>query len=65
VAVGGVQVDCEVTKAYYRDTNADRCALVKDGPPALVARYIAVHAGRLFCLSGPAALVRHANANGR
>jgi len=30
VAVGGVQVDCEVTKAYYRDTNADHWALVKD-----------------------------------
>jgi murein DD-endopeptidase MepM/ murein hydrolase activator NlpD len=30
VAVGGVQVDCAVTKAYYRDTNADRWALVKD-----------------------------------
>jgi hypothetical protein len=24
VAVGGVQVDCEITNAYYRDTNADR-----------------------------------------
>jgi murein DD-endopeptidase MepM/ murein hydrolase activator NlpD len=30
VAAGGVQVDCEVTKAYYRDTNADHWALVKD-----------------------------------
>jgi hypothetical protein len=30
VAVGGVQVDCEVTKAYYRDTNADHWSLVKD-----------------------------------
>ena len=30
VAVGGVQVDCPVTKAYYRDSNADRWALVKD-----------------------------------
>src|ERR1022692_109848 len=30
VAVGGVQVDCEATKAYYRDTNADHWALVKD-----------------------------------
>ena len=30
VAVGGVQVDCEVTKAYYRDTNADHWALIKD-----------------------------------
>ena len=30
VAVGGVQVDCAVTKAYYRDTNADHWALVKD-----------------------------------
>ncbi|MGA2591090.1 MAG: hypothetical protein ABSH32_14320, partial [Bryobacteraceae bacterium] len=30
VAVGGVQVDCEVTRAYYRDTNADHWALVKD-----------------------------------
>ena len=30
VAVGGVQVDCEVTKAYYKDTNADHWALVKD-----------------------------------
>jgi murein DD-endopeptidase MepM/ murein hydrolase activator NlpD len=30
VAIGGVQVDCEVTKAYYRDTNADHWALVKD-----------------------------------
>ena len=30
VAVGGAQVDCAVTKAYYRDTNADRWALVKD-----------------------------------
>jgi hypothetical protein len=30
VAVGGAQVDCEVTKAYYRDTNADHWALVKD-----------------------------------
>ena len=30
VAVGGVQVDCDVTKAYYRDTNADHWALVKD-----------------------------------
>jgi len=30
VAVGGVQVDCEVTEAYYRDTNADRWSLVKD-----------------------------------
>ena len=30
VAIGGVQVDCAVTKAYYRDTNADRWALVKD-----------------------------------
>jgi murein DD-endopeptidase MepM/ murein hydrolase activator NlpD len=39
VAVGGVQVDCAVTKAYYRDTNADHWALVKDArlrlwPPA-------------------------------
>jgi murein DD-endopeptidase MepM/ murein hydrolase activator NlpD len=30
VAAGGVQLDCEVTKAYYRDTNADHWALVKD-----------------------------------
>jgi murein DD-endopeptidase MepM/ murein hydrolase activator NlpD len=30
VAVGGVQVDCAVTKAYYRDSNADHWALVKD-----------------------------------
>jgi len=30
VTVGGVQVDCEVSKAYYRDTNADHWALVKD-----------------------------------
>jgi len=29
-AVGGVQVDCQVTKAYYRDSNADHWALVKD-----------------------------------
>ena len=30
VALGGVQADCEVTKAYYRDTNDDHWALVKD-----------------------------------
>jgi len=30
VAVGGVQADCAVTKAYYQDSNADRWALVKD-----------------------------------
>src|SRR5271169_1377450 len=30
VTAGGVQVDCEVTKAYYKDTNADHWALVKD-----------------------------------
>lgn len=30
VIVGGVQVDCEVTKAYYRDSNADHWALLKD-----------------------------------
>ena len=29
-AVAGVQVDCAVTKAYYRDSNADHWALVKD-----------------------------------
>ena len=65
VAVGGVQVDCEVTKAYYRDTNADHWALVKDARLRLWPARFAVHAGRLFCLSGPAALVRHANANGQ
>src|ERR1035437_7824719 len=30
LAVGGVQVACEVPKAYYRDTNADHWSLVKD-----------------------------------
>lgn len=30
VAVGGMQVDCPVTKAYYHDSNADHWALVKD-----------------------------------
>ncbi|MBZ5594336.1 MAG: peptidoglycan DD-metalloendopeptidase family protein [Acidobacteriia bacterium] len=30
VAVGGVQADCAVTKAYYQDSNADHWALVKD-----------------------------------
>jgi hypothetical protein len=30
VALGGAQVDCEVTKAYYRDTNDDHWALAKD-----------------------------------
>ena len=30
VAVGGVQVDCTVTKAYYKDSNADHWALEKD-----------------------------------
>src|ERR1017187_10224603 len=30
VAVGGAQADCAVTKAYYRDSNADHWALVKD-----------------------------------
>ena len=30
VTVGGIQIDCEVTKAYYKDTNADHWALVKD-----------------------------------
>ena len=30
VAVGGAQVDCAVTKAYYGDSNADHWALVKD-----------------------------------
>src|SRR5690349_15911208 len=30
VTVAGVQVDCPVTKAYYRDTNRDHWALVKD-----------------------------------
>jgi murein DD-endopeptidase MepM/ murein hydrolase activator NlpD len=29
-AVAGVQVDCAVTKAYYRDSNADHWALDKD-----------------------------------
>jgi len=30
VTVAGVQVDCLVTRAYYRDTNRDHWALVKD-----------------------------------
>ena len=30
VAVGGVQVDCAVTRAYYSNTNADHWALAKD-----------------------------------
>jgi murein DD-endopeptidase MepM/ murein hydrolase activator NlpD len=30
VAIGGVQADCAVTKAYYRDSDADHWALVKD-----------------------------------
>ena len=30
VAVAGFQVDCEVTKAYYRDTRADFWSLTKD-----------------------------------
>jgi murein DD-endopeptidase MepM/ murein hydrolase activator NlpD len=30
VTVASVQVDCPVTKAYYRDTNRDHWALVKD-----------------------------------
>ena len=30
VEVGGVQVDCAVTKAYYQDTNRDHWGLVKD-----------------------------------
>src|ERR1017187_4143218 len=34
-------------------------------PPATLARCVAVHAGRLFCLSGAAALVRHANTDGQ
>jgi len=57
-------VDCEVTKAYYRDTNADHWALIKErrlrsGP--LRRRTCQ----RLLCLSGPAALVRLAYANGQ
>jgi len=30
VNVGGVQVDCAVTKAYYSNSNADHWGLVKD-----------------------------------
>lgn len=30
VAVGGVQVDCNITKAYYRDSKSDFWALTKD-----------------------------------
>jgi murein DD-endopeptidase MepM/ murein hydrolase activator NlpD len=30
VSLGGVQVDCPVTKAYYQNTNNDRWGLVKD-----------------------------------
>ena len=30
VTVGGVQVDCTVTKAYYKNTDQDRWGLVKD-----------------------------------
>ena len=30
VSVGGVQVDCTVTKAYYQNTNHDHWGLVKD-----------------------------------
>ena len=30
MSVGGLQVDCAVIKAYYKDSNADHWALVKD-----------------------------------
>ena len=30
VAIGGVQVDCTVTKAYYQNTDSDHWALAKD-----------------------------------
>jgi hypothetical protein len=54
VAAGGVQVDCEVTKAYYRDTNADHWALAK---VARLRPLTPVDAKRLFrrscAMAGP------------
>jgi hypothetical protein len=30
VSIAGAQIDCTITKGYYRDTNSDRWGLVKD-----------------------------------
>ena len=64
VEVGGVQIDCTVTKAYYQNTNRDHWGLVKD------ARLRLWPAGSPFMppgslVPGSAALVRLSHSDGQ
>lgn len=64
VQVSGLQADCEVTKALPRHQFRPLGPPQRRPPPPL-ARRRALHAPRLFRLSRPPALVRHAHPNGQ
>ena len=64
VALGEVQADCTVTKAYYQNTDHDHWGLGKDARLAPLAGGLALHATGIDGLSCSATLVRFANPNG-